>query len=85
MTDLNEKLEIGGRVMQKITGGGFTLLTSDPVLVAVVRECERQKQRADALQQQHYADAAKYRTLRRDVTFIRKKLSALRAMEADNE
>lgn len=55
--------------MQVIEGGGFSFLTDDPILIAVVKRCDELQQ---ALKQARYQEVARYRTLRRDITTIKR-------------
>lgn len=56
-----------------VTGGGFCLWTDDPVVIAVVRRCEELARENDRLR---FDEVARYRTLRRDVTQIKRKVLA---------
>lgn len=57
--------------MQVVEGGGFSLLTADPIMIAVVRRCAELEQK---ILQLRHDEVARYRTLRRDVHQIRKSL-----------
>lgn len=65
--------------MQRVVeGGGFKFLTDDPFLIAVVRKCA---QLESELREARHHEVARYRTLRRDVSHIRKNVAALAAAE----
>lgn len=55
--------------MQVVKGGGFELLTADPVLIAVVRRCAELERENICLR---HLEVARFRTLRRDVRQIRR-------------
>lgn len=52
-----------------VRGGGFTLLTADPVVVAIVRRCADLAAENDRLKREL---TGRYRTLRRDVAQIKR-------------
>lgn len=56
-----------------IRGGGFQLLTSDPVVIAVVRRCAELESENRRLR---YEEVARFKTLRRDVRQIKSKVFA---------
>lgn len=60
-----------GEPMRLVEGGGFTLLTNDFVVIAVVRRCAELEA---ALREAHYQEVSRYRTLRRDASQIKKKV-----------
>ena len=60
--------------MQIVQGGGFTLLTDDPIVIAVVHRCANLQAESDRLQ--HEA-TSRYRTLRRDVHQIKRSMTKL--------
>jgi hypothetical protein len=58
--------------MQIVTGGGFTLITDDPVMIAVVRRCAELEARL--AESRYRQDIARFRTLRRDVNTIKREV-----------
>jgi hypothetical protein len=54
--------------METVQGGGFTLLTDDPIMKAVVRRCAELDQ---LLTDYRHMETARLRTLRRDVRQIK--------------
>lgn len=54
-----------------VQGGGFTFLTADPFLTAVVRRCAQLEAELRAVR---YQEIARFRTLRRSVSRIEKKV-----------
>jgi hypothetical protein len=52
-----------------ICGGGFSFLTADPVLIAVVKRCAQLESEVRELR---FQETARFRSLRRDVKQIRK-------------
>jgi hypothetical protein len=55
--------------MQGIEGGGFRLLTADPIMIALVGRCARLERE---LRELRHHDVARYRTLRCDVAQIKR-------------
>lgn len=56
-------------LMRVIEGGGFSFLTADPVLIAVVKRCAELQRLLDEAKR---LEVARYRTLRRDVRQIKR-------------
>jgi hypothetical protein len=52
-----------------VEGGGFRLLTADPIMIAVVRRCAQLERELTELR---HHKIARYRTLRRDVAQIKR-------------
>ncbi len=58
--------------MRVVRGGGLSFLTADPLLIAAVNRCaELERQLAEARHQ----EVARYRTLRHDVSKIKRALT----------
>ncbi len=57
-------------VMEIVSGGGFRLLTSDLIVIALVRRCAALE--AELAVARAHRDTARYRTIRRDVTQIKR-------------
>lgn len=62
--------------MQIVKAGRMTLLTDDPIVIALARRCADLEEKLRAAQ---HHEVARYRTLRRDVSQIRKAVLSLRA------
>ena len=64
-----------------VKGGGLSFMTSDPFLIAAVKRCAeleaqlRQTQRA--LQEAQHVEVARFRTLRRNMTTVKKSVQRL--------
>lgn len=55
--------------MRIVTGGGFSFLTADPIMVAVVERCAELEAE---LRSARYTETARFITLRRDVAQIKR-------------
>jgi hypothetical protein len=70
---------------RKVSAGGFTVWTSDPVMIAMAAQCNRlaaeNAKLCRELVQARHRETALFRTLRRDVKAVR---GAIRRMEKAN-
>lgn len=55
----------------QVRGGGFHLLTDDPIMIAVVKRCAELDAEVRRLR---YDEVARFRTLRRDVRQIKSRV-----------
>lgn len=59
-------------MMTRVRGDRFDFMTSDPVMIVVVRRCA---ELAEENEQLRHHEVARYRTLRRDVSQIKRALT----------
>jgi hypothetical protein len=77
----------GYRTMTKdelrvVRGGGYTLLTADPILINVVAKCAELETMVRRLRAQlrYEHDAPDHRGIRKDLLYIRRQIAAMRSI-----